>query len=391
MVYANDRSPVTAAQYTPAGNRGMTQTADPMIPKNESGHPISHTLTRSIPTSQCIVCHMHPGTNVVTTYTGFTWWDNETDGEKLYPEEPLNLSSEERTRVQLRNPQGSVVRGLWSDVDFLAETGSEQFNRQLNNMQIADYHGHGWLYKAVFKRDRKGNLLDSAGDIVPDADGNLLWESLRNPTDEERETGRPGVPVHLKDIHLERGMQCVDCHFSIDSHGNGNLYGETRAAVEIACEDCHGTTDARATLRTTGPAAPDGGTDLTQGATQVGLPRFQSRAGRIIQRSMMDEDLQWTVPQVADSITPGSANYNERARLAKTIQRDGSTWGTTDAPDDLAHGNDKMTCYACHSSLLDDQLFRLSPVATRQQKEADAPLRGNDHEELDRVQLPGDP
>ena len=21
-----------------------------------------------------------------------------------------------------------------------------------------------------------------------------------------------GVPVHLKDIHLEKGMQCVDCH-----------------------------------------------------------------------------------------------------------------------------------------------------------------------------------
>ena len=36
-----------------------------MIPKNESGHPISHTFTNSIPTSQCMVCHMHPGTNMV--------------------------------------------------------------------------------------------------------------------------------------------------------------------------------------------------------------------------------------------------------------------------------------------------------------------------------------
>ncbi len=350
VVYANDRSPVNSAQYASAGNRGLSQTTDPMIPKDESGHPISHTLTRSIPTSQCIVCHMHPGTNVVTTYTGFMWWDDETDGDKFYPEEPLNLSASERAVVQRRNPQGSVVRGLWSDPEFLAETGSEQFNRQLSNTQIADFHGHGWLYKAVFKRDKRGNLLDSAGDIVPNADGNLLWESLRNPTDEERETGRPGMPVHLKDIHLERGMQCVDCHFSIDSHGDGNLYGETRAAIEIGCEDCHGTAEARTTLRTTGPAAPEGGTDLTQGATPWGLPRFQSRAGRITQRSMMDEDLQWTVPQVADSITPGSPNYNERARFAKTIQRDGSTWGTADAPDDLAHGNDTMTCYACHSS-----------------------------------------
>ena len=44
---------------------------------------------------------------------------------------------------------------------------------------------------------------------------------------------RAGKPVHLKDIHLERGMQCVDCHFKQDNHGNGNLYGEPRNAVEI--------------------------------------------------------------------------------------------------------------------------------------------------------------
>ena len=350
VVYANDRSEVHAAQYASAGNRGMSQTSDPMIPRNESGHPITHTLTRSIPTSQCIVCHMHPGTNMMTTYTGFMWWDNETDGDKMYPERPLNLSARDKARVQARNPQGAVVRGNWSDVDFLAETGSEAFNRQLSNTQIADFHGHGWLYKAVFKRDRKGNLLDSTGDIVADADGDLLWEALRNPTEAERETGRPGVPVHLKDIHLERGMHCVDCHFAVDSHGNGNLYGETRNAIEVGCEDCHGTVEARATLRTSGPAAPDGGTDLTQGATPFGLPRFQVRAGRVTQRSMLDEALEWSVPQVIDSITPGNDRYNERSRLAKTIRRDGTTWGTAAPAEQLAHGNARMTCYACHSS-----------------------------------------
>ena len=350
VVYANDRSVVHAAQYAAAGNRGRSQTSDPMIPKNESGHPISHTLTRSIPTSQCIVCHMHPGTNLMTTYTGFTWWDNETDGDQFYPDEPLNLSESEKARVQARNPQGAVVRGRWSDVDFLAETGSEEFNRGLSRTQIADFHGHGWLYRAVFKRDRKGNLLDTAGDIVPDADGDLLWEALQNPTPEERESGRPGVPVHLKDIHLERDMHCVDCHFSGDAHGDGNLYGETRNAVEITCRDCHGTATARATLRTSGPAAPEGGTDLTLGTTPFGLPRFQVRAGRVTQRSMLDEARAWTVPQVVDSLTPGHERYNPRASLAKTIQRDGTTWGA-DAPTEfLAHANERMTCFACHSS-----------------------------------------
>ena len=52
--------------------------------------------------------------------------------------------------------------------------------------------------------------------------------------------------VHLKDIHIEKGMHCIDCHFSQDNHGNGKLYGETRNAVEIDCRDCHGTIDAKA-------------------------------------------------------------------------------------------------------------------------------------------------
>ena len=49
------------------------------------------------------------------------------------------------------------------------------------------------------------------------------------------------MPVHLMDIHLEKGMHCVDCHFMQDDHGNTKLYSEVRAAIEIQCIDCHGT------------------------------------------------------------------------------------------------------------------------------------------------------
>ena len=37
--------------------------------------------------------------------------------------------------------------------------------------------------------------------------------------------------VHLKDIHLEKGMHCVDCHFEQDVHGNGNLTSSRRIAA----------------------------------------------------------------------------------------------------------------------------------------------------------------
>ncbi|MDR4507905.1 MAG: hypothetical protein MRJ65_06660 [Candidatus Brocadiaceae bacterium] len=44
-----------------------------------------------------------------------------------------------------------------------------------------------------------------------------------------------------QDVHFERGMQCVDCHSSIDVHGDGNIYPTTLYQVEITCYDCHGT------------------------------------------------------------------------------------------------------------------------------------------------------
>ncbi len=335
VVYANDRSPVHSAQYATFGNAGRTATVDPTIDpeRKEPGHPIRHTFTRSIPSSQCMTCHMHPGTNMVTTYYGYTWWDNETDGEAMYSPDAKDPSEGDRHKVRVRNPEGAAQRGLWGDLDFLSKTGTADFNRQLKHTQFADFHGHGWVYRAVFKRDRQGKLLDRRGNVVPHDDPEKF-----------------GKAVHLKDIHLEKGMQCVDCHFGQDNHGNGKLYGETRNAVEIDCVDCHGTLDKRATLITSGPASPQGGTALAALRTPSRDRRFYWDGDRLIQRSMMDPDLTWEVTQVVDTLTPGSASYNEKSRLAKTIQRDGQTWGSAAPPATLAHANERMTCYTCHTS-----------------------------------------
>ena len=51
--------------------------------------------------------------------------------------------------------------------------------------------------------------------------------------------------IHLKpDLHLDKGMLCQDCHTSGDMHSMGDLSGAIQGAVEIECEDCHGTTTA---------------------------------------------------------------------------------------------------------------------------------------------------
>lgn len=332
VIYANDNSPEHSGPYASYGHSGFTATSDPTIPAKESGHPIRHQFTRSIPSSQCMVCHMHPGTNMEATYFGYTWWDNEVDGQQMYPAKQKNPSPKEQQQIQMRNPERTAQRGLWSDPAFLDKVGSPEFQKILKDTQFADFHSHGWIFRAVYKKDRHGDLLDEKDNIVPPDDPDKF-----------------GKAVHLEDIHLEKGMHCIDCHFAQDAHGNGKLYGETRNAVEVDCVDCHGQVNARASLITSGPAAPKGGTDLQLLRTPWGERQFYWRDDKLFQRSMVEPNKEWQIIQVMDSITPGNPDYNEKARYAKTIQKDGTTWGGHDT-NSFAHANSRMTCYSCHSA-----------------------------------------
>jgi len=368
VIYANDRDARHSAFYNSAGNLGMSQSADVSIPKNESGHPIKHQLTSRIPTSQCMICHMHPGENMVASYLGLTWWDNETDGDKMYPARQHDPSPSEEQRKLNSNPEAASLRGLWSEPDFLNKTGTPEFNAQLKRTQFADFHGHGWIFRQVFKRDREGNLLDAKNAVV-------------SPDDPDRFK----KAIHLNDIHLEKGMHCVDCHFRQDAHGNGVLYNEPRAAIEISCIDCHGTIRERATLLTSGFAAGtsarDGKFDQVKGR-ELSRIRFRDpngdrlflfqrirndtkkkdeagneialKAGDIIQNSMVVPGRWWRIKQTIDTINPAAPHaedYSVKSRYAKTMRTDNATWGDVPANDKvLAHRDSNMTCFACHSS-----------------------------------------
>jgi hypothetical protein len=341
VIYANDRDPQHSGAYAAFGHSGFSASSDATIPKNEPGHPIKHSFTRSIPSSQCMICHIHPGTNMVTTYFGLTWWDNEIDGDKMYPKEQHNPTEEERYQSFLRNPEAAAARGLWGDEKFLEQTGSVEFNKQLKTTQFADFHGHGWVFRAVFNHDRKGNWLDKDGKVI----------AFDDPD-------RFGKAVHLADIHLEKGMQCNDCHFAQDNHGNGKIYGEPRAAVEIDCIDCHGTIHDKAALRTSGPAAPEPerpgeprGRLLDALRTPWGLRRFEWRGDKLFQRSMSEEKKEWEIVQTIDTITPGNPHFSEKSLRAKLLSKDGAVLAQMPSDDaSLAHANGKMTCYSCHTS-----------------------------------------
>lgn len=362
VVYANDRSRVHSGPYSRFGNRGTSHSTDPTISQHESGHPIEHKFTLQIPTSQCIVCHVHPGTNVMNSYLGFMWWDNETDGELMYPHEQHNPTAEELIQSQMSNPDEAAARGLWSDPEFLANVSD--LNPQARHTQFADFHGHGWVFRAVFKKDRQGNMLDYRGEIVQDTSTANLEAAVRPPTEQEQQTGkqRPDTPVHLMDIHLERGMHCIDCHFNQDVHGNTKLYGEVRAAIEITCEDCHGDATESVPQRiysgrgmlTSGPAAPERGTNLLLMRTPFGKPRFEVRGKRLYQNSMVEKDLSWEVVQTAATIDPSDKeHYNVLSHMAKTVGMgsDGQLeWGGDPRRTACAHNGTTMSCIACHSS-----------------------------------------
>lgn len=331
--YANDRDPRHSGPYAQFGHDGKSQQSDPTIPKDVSGHPLKHAFTRAIPTSQCMICHMHQPNMFMNTYLGYTMWDYESDAPFMWPEEQQYPSHEKMREVLDRNPEEAAIRGKWADVNFLKTVW--ELNPQLQDTQFADYHGHGWNFRAIFKRDRKGNLLDADGHMVSDDDPKKFSKA-----------------VHMSSIHVDVGMHCVDCHFAQDMHGNGHVVGEVQAGVEIMCKDCHGTADAYPNLTTSGPMASKQGRVLANLRNPDGKLRFEWFGDKLIQRSLVNPGMEWTMSLVKDSVSAGNPEYNEKAARAKLMAKDpvNQHFGTDVAVADRAHQDDEMLCYTCHLS-----------------------------------------
>ena len=381
VIYANDREPRHSLIYAQYGRDGQSVTVDPTIaqlmeaaepeghgalrqpgehhddaPVKQSGHPLRHVFTRAIPTAQCMNCHMHQPNIFLNSYLGYTMWDYESDAPAMWPERQKYPTAEEVRHVLDRNPEGAAPRGKWADLDFLRNV--YDLNPELRDTQFADYHGHGWNFRAILKRDREGNLLDADGNRV-DPDDPERWRRTGEGQFVPPGTN-PGKTVHLMDIHAEKGLQCADCHFAQDSHGNGLIYGEVANAVEIGCKDCHGTADAYPTLLTSGPAAPPRGNNLALLRNPDGKRRFEwsfDSMGRqvLIQRSIVDPSLEWQVSLVKDTVDAASPRFNAKAARAKLMSRAGAETGRFEfgpgvAPSDRAHGDEEMACFTCHLS-----------------------------------------
>ncbi|MHB2016192.1 MAG: hypothetical protein ACYCW6_04520 [Candidatus Xenobia bacterium] len=331
VIYANSRDPFDSAQWAQYGNRGTSFSGDVNIKKDEPGHPIMHQFTVQIPSSQCMTCHHHNGNGHLITYLGYMWWDQDTDLEWMmkngfaynwFLHDGWGDTKYSTIGYHFPNPK---TEHIW------------EYNSQLKGTQFSDEHGHQWYYNAVFKRDRYGRLEDANDNLVAETDPDK-WKKA----------------VHLKDIHLEKGMQCVDCHTTVDEHGDvnvgGKMYGEMDQYIEIRCQSCHGNATQRADFKTgKGYDLSSYYTPFKGGPRNRPIPQFQMDGDKRIEHSIMDPNLSWEIPQVVDYITKGSPQFDEISSKAMSLTKNGS-WGAPAPQTLLAHPDSQMECFTCHTS-----------------------------------------
>src|SRR3546814_552898 len=152
-------------------------------------------------------CHMHQPNIFLNSYLGYTMWDYESDAPLMWPEKQKYPTAAQAHETLERNPEGASPRGKWADLEFLRNV--YDLNDKAKDTQFADYHGHGWNFRGVFKRDREGNLFDADGKIVSPDDPEK-WR--RKGEGKFVPVGtNPGKSVHLMDRSAERraGNECV--------------------------------------------------------------------------------------------------------------------------------------------------------------------------------------
>ena len=267
-----------------------------------------------------MVCHMHQPNIFLNSYLGYTMWDYESDADLMWPgpENRLparNAAEEQRFRNQ-RYPNQQEVHDVLEP-----QPGGGGGARPVGRSRIPARGlrpgeparpphpvrrlSRPWLElpRHLPPRPRGQSASTPTASVIPPGDPDTFrreGEGLFVPVGVN-----PGRSVHMMDIHAERGLQCADCHFAQDAHGNGFIYGEVANAIEIGCRDCHGTLARIRQPAHLRPAAPPNGTNLELIRNEDGRRRFEwiERDGRrvLIQRSIVDPNLEWEVSQVRDS------------------------------------------------------------------------------------------
>jgi len=152
-----------------------------------------HAFTRSISFGQCMVCHMHPATNMLTTYFGVTWWDNEIDGEKDVSPRSRKILARQNATSRSTYPEAAAARGLGVIKIPRANRPPEFTNSlRLRNSLFS------WPRLGVPRRyahDRKGDWLDRKASKIAFADPTFSGKAVILPTVTSKGNAVYGLPL----------------------------------------------------------------------------------------------------------------------------------------------------------------------------------------------------
>jgi len=176
------------------------------------------------------------------------------------------------------------------------------------------------------------------------------------------------------DVHFERGMDCVDCHTSIDVHGDGNIYPTTLYQVEIQCQDCHGTPQQYPWELPVGyghQVVLDGQRGVFD---KDGKPYLLSSRGNALGNVWRDGEDRAILVTARDG-------KEHRLPLLKQIRLD-DAWKTKQghvAMDLIPQHLDKLECYSCHSTWA-PQCYGCHTKYDRREKATDWVLTALNHD-----------
>jgi hypothetical protein len=134
-----------------------------------------------------------------------------------------------------------------------------------------------------------------------------------------------------RDIHFERGLDCIDCHTSKEIMGDHNIYGHMDQATRIDCVTCHGSPTSEPTL-----VDNDGDPLWNVWRNNDGRTAVKGKARNVPGSEPRLVPTDNIAPRILDVVNPDSESYNPTAACAM----------------DANHIKDEggLECYACHTS-----------------------------------------
>ncbi len=250
------------------------------------------------PTSQCMICHMHQPNMFMNSCCGYTMWDYESDA-------PAHVAEEAAVSVDRQDPRRCSI--AIRKAPRRAATGptstSSQRCRELN--PTAEGHPVRRLPRPWLEFPRGVQARPHAATCSMPA---ATWSR----TTIRRSSRRPCT---CPPSHVDVGMQCVDCHFSQDNHGNGYIYGEVGGGRGDRLQGLPRHRRARIPICTP-PGRPRSAAAWTSPMlrTPDGRRRFEWIDGELYQRSMLD-------PQARMARQPGQGHGDARAIRTTTRRR----------------------------------------------------------------------